>query len=118
MATPPIWSPRTRTQRRLKVVPIALRLPMTNARQSTRTVPDLLTDFKGRSVLVTGHTGFKGSWLALWLNQLGARVAGYALDPPTSPNHFDAARVAEVLADDVRGDIRDAELVEKALQKS
>ena len=37
--------------------------------------------FKGRSVLVTGHTGFKGSWLALWLNQLGARVAGYALDP-------------------------------------
>jgi CDP-glucose 4,6-dehydratase len=73
---------------------------------------------KGRSVLVTGHTGFKGSWLALWLDRLGARVAGYALDPPTSPNHFDAARVAEVLADDVRGDIRDAELLGKALQKS
>ncbi len=72
---------------------------------------------KGRSVLVTGHTGFKGSWLALWLDRLGARVAGYALEPPTSPNHFDAARVAEVLAADLRGDIRDAELVGKAVQK-
>jgi CDP-glucose 4,6-dehydratase len=39
--------------------------------------------WRGRSVLVTGHTGFKGSWLALWLNALGARVHGYALDPPT-----------------------------------
>jgi CDP-glucose 4,6-dehydratase len=77
-----------------------------------------LQAFQGRSVLVTGHTGFKGSWLALWLNRLGARVAGYALDPPTSPNHFDAALVAEVLAADVRGDIRDPESVGKAVQNS
>ena len=53
---------------------------------------------KGRSVLVTGHTGFKGSWLTLWLDRLGARVAGYALDPPTSPSHFEASGVADVLA--------------------
>jgi len=39
----------------------------------------------GKQVLVTGHTGFKGSWLALWLASLGAKVAGYALEPPTSP---------------------------------
>ncbi len=64
----------------------------------------------GRSVLVTGHTGFKGSWLTLWLDRLGARVTGYALDPPTSPNHFEAARIAEVLAADLRGDIRDTEI--------
>jgi len=72
---------------------------------------------QGRSVLVTGHTGFKGSWLTLWLDRLGARVAGYALDPPTSPNHFDAARVAEVLTADVRGDIRNPEMMGKAIQE-
>jgi CDP-glucose 4,6-dehydratase len=72
---------------------------------------------KGRSVLVTGHTGFKGSWLTLWLERLGARVAGYALDLPTSPNHFEASHIADVLTDDVRGDIRDAELVAKVVQQ-
>jgi len=50
--------------------------------------------FTGRSVLVTGHTGFKGSWLCLWLDRLGARVSGYALEPPTEPSNFVEARVA------------------------
>jgi CDP-glucose 4,6-dehydratase len=45
--------------------------------------------YKKRTVLVTGHTGFKGSWLALWLHHLGARVGGYSLAPPTEPNHWD-----------------------------
>ena len=72
---------------------------------------------KGRSVLVTGHTGFKGSWLALWLDHLGARVAGYALDPPTSPSNFEASKVAEVLAEDVRGDIRDGKLMAKTVAR-
>lgn len=45
--------------------------------------------YRGRRVLVTGHTGFKGSWLALWLRRLGAEVFGYSLAPPTSPNHWD-----------------------------
>jgi CDP-glucose 4,6-dehydratase len=45
--------------------------------------------YKGKRVLITGHTGFKGSWLALWLTSLGANVTGYALQPPTKPNHFD-----------------------------
>lgn len=50
--------------------------------------------WKGRNVFVTGHTGFKGSWLSLWLDSLGARVTGYALDPPTQPNLFEQAGVA------------------------
>ena len=45
--------------------------------------------YAGRRVLVTGHTGFKGSWLCLWLRRLGAQISGLALDPPTEPNHFD-----------------------------
>ncbi|MCD6347519.1 MAG: hypothetical protein J7L96_08890, partial [Bacteroidales bacterium] len=44
--------------------------------------------YKKRKVLITGHTGFKGSWLAFWLTQMGAEVLGYALVPNTSPNHF------------------------------
>ncbi|MBU0484987.1 MAG: CDP-glucose 4,6-dehydratase [Proteobacteria bacterium] len=59
--------------------------------------------YRGQRVLVTGHTGFKGSWLALWLNQLGARVAGISLDPDTSPNHFD---LLGLNIDDYRLDIR------------
>ena len=63
--------------------------------------------YKGKSVLITGHTGFKGSWLAVWLNLLGARVYGYALDPPTEPSLFDVARVSSVLASDTRADLSD-----------
>jgi CDP-glucose 4,6-dehydratase len=63
--------------------------------------------FSGRSVLVTGHTGFKGSWLALWLHELGAHVTGYALAPETTPALFEAARVEELLAGHVVADIRD-----------
>ena len=62
--------------------------------------------WKGTRVFLTGHTGFKGGWLALWLARLGAEVRGYSLDPATTPNLFTSARIAEVL-DDVRGDIRD-----------
>lgn len=59
------------------------------------------------SVLVTGHTGFKGSWLCLWLAELGARVSGLALAPAPGPTLFEAARVAERLAADHRVDVRD-----------
>jgi len=57
-------------------------------------------------VLVTGHTGFKGGWLSLWLHELGARVFGYSLAPTTTPNLFEQARLGETL-DDARGDVRD-----------
>ena len=64
------------------------------------------TFWKNKTVLVTGHTGFKGSWLAIWLNQLGAAVHGYALKPPTQPNMFTAAGVGKILKSNIN-DIRD-----------
>jgi CDP-glucose 4,6-dehydratase len=63
--------------------------------------------YAGRSVLVTGHTGFKGSWLSLWLAGLGAQVHGYALAPPTDPALFVLADVAGILASHHESDIRD-----------
>jgi len=74
--------------------------------------------FRGRSVMVTGHTGFKGSWLALWLHRLGARVTGYALAPPTQPNNFASAGVADVLARGYHADTRDAATFRKALEET
>ncbi len=62
--------------------------------------------WSNKKVLVTGHTGFKGSWLSLWLTQLGARVTGYALPPPTNPSLFELAHIAE-LVEHVEGDVRD-----------
>ena len=65
----------------------------------------------GRRVLVTGHTGFKGAWLSAWLLELGAEVAGLALDPPTEPSLFAQLGLARRL-DDGRGDVRDPAAVE------
>ncbi|PWQ95805.1 CDP-glucose 4,6-dehydratase [Leucothrix pacifica] len=62
--------------------------------------------WQGKRVYLTGHTGFKGSWLALWLGSLGATVKGYALTPPTQPSLFEQARVAEKIESEI-GDIRD-----------
>ena len=72
--------------------------------------------WRGRRVFLTGHTGFKGGWLALWLAQLGADVRGYALDPWTDPNFFTIARVGEVV-EDIRGDIRDAARLDSAMRE-
>jgi CDP-glucose 4,6-dehydratase len=71
--------------------------------------------WRGRSVFITGHTGFKGSWLSLWLHGVGARVHGYALAPPTTPSLFDVADVASVLASHTIGDVRDAHALRSAL---
>jgi CDP-glucose 4,6-dehydratase len=57
--------------------------------------------------MITGHTGFKGGWLTLWLNHLGASVHGYALDPPTDPSLFEAAAIARLLSSDTRADLGD-----------
>jgi CDP-glucose 4,6-dehydratase len=72
--------------------------------------------WKDRRVFLTGHTGFKGGWLALWLSQLGAKVRGYALDPSTEPNFFTEAGIG-FLVDDVRGDIRDGTKLEAAMRE-
>ena len=58
--------------------------------------------WQGKKVLVTGHTGFKGSWLSLWLKKLGAEVVGYALEPATSPALFQAAGVEAGMAVKIR----------------
>ena len=68
----------------------------------------------GRRVLVTGHTGFKGGWLALWLHQMGAEVSGFALPAPTDPSFFEQTRLAE-LVHHIEGDVRDAAAVEAAI---
>jgi CDP-glucose 4,6-dehydratase len=70
----------------------------------------LVDSYKGRKVLITGHTGFKGSWLALWLDSLGAQVIGYSLDPPTDPSFFHATGISDRLID-IRGDIRDRDTI-------
>lgn len=67
--------------------------------------------WKGRAVLITGHTGFKGSWLCWWLEHLGAKVAGLALDPPTSPSLFELSGLARAMAS-VKCDVRDLAAVE------
>jgi len=66
------------------------------------------TFWKDKKVLITGHTGFKGSWLSLWLQSLGANVLGYALPPPTKPSLFEIAHVADGMTS-IIGDVRDLE---------
>ena len=72
--------------------------------------------WNNKIVLVTGHTGFKGSWLCLWLQDLGANVIGYALAPPSDPNLFEEANVAQGMTS-LFGDIRDLGGMQKAIDK-
>jgi len=73
--------------------------------------------FRGRRVLITGHTGFKGSWLALWLHELGAEVTGFALAPETWPSHFELIKLKEII-NHIEGDIGDSRIVNKAFKKA
>ena len=73
-----------------------------------------LNIFKNSRVIVTGHTGFKGSWLTAWLKQLGANVMGISLDPPTYPSHFTASKI-NLGIKDIRMDIRNRAKLEKKI---
>ena len=73
------------------------------------------TFWRGKRVLVTGHTGFKGGWLALWLHRLGAEVAGAALAPDTTPSLFEAAAIGKVVRHHL-ADIRDAVAIASIVQ--
>lgn len=72
--------------------------------------------WRNKKVLLTGHTGFKGSWLSLWLQHMGAELTGLALEPPTSPNLFEIARVAEGMDSHI-GDIRNLSVVDNIFQQ-
>jgi CDP-glucose 4,6-dehydratase len=72
--------------------------------------------WQGRRVFLTGHTGFKGSWMALWLAELGATVCGYSLEPPSTPNLFEVARVGERVRHIV-GDVCDLPQLRAAMQE-
>lgn len=72
--------------------------------------------WKNRRVFLTGHSGFKGSWLSIWLNSLGAEVTGYALHPPSFPSLFELCKVNKLI-NSIQGDVRDASLLQKCMSK-
>ena len=71
--------------------------------------------WSGKRVFLTGHTGFKGSWLSLWLQSMGAELKGYALEPATFPDLFSAARIADGMQSEI-GDIRDLETLRSSMK--
>jgi CDP-glucose 4,6-dehydratase len=71
--------------------------------------------YKEKNILVTGHTGFMGSWLTKWLTMLDAEVCGYALDPPTQPNMYETLNIKGIVSQDVRGNINNKELLRRTL---
>ena len=75
-----------------------------------------LSIYKGKKVFLTGHTGFKGSWLCLFLHHLGAEVYGYALDPPTHPSLYETARIDELIHSSI-ADVRDYQTLLKVLSE-
>lgn len=80
-------------------------------------VSEIGTAYAGRRVLVTGHTGFKGSWLAIWLRALGAEVWGYSLPPITRPSHFELLGLEELISHRI-GDIRDGARVQSVFEEA
>ncbi|MDD2468568.1 MAG: CDP-glucose 4,6-dehydratase [Desulfobulbus sp.] len=73
--------------------------------------------WKGKRVFITGHTGFKGSWLCLWLHSMEAKISGYSLDPPTTPSHYALARIDE-LVDSTTADVQDLNSFANAMERA
>ena len=88
---------------------LEIKMPHTNIRQVNPSF------WRGKKVFLTGHTGFKGGWLTLWLASMGAKVTGYALAPNTTPNFFEVANVKNDLVRSDIADIRDLEKLQKAM---
>jgi CDP-glucose 4,6-dehydratase len=72
--------------------------------------------YKGKRVLITGHTGFKGSWLCAWLLDLGSTVAGYSVDVPTEPSHFESLALADRI-EHFQGDVRNKSSLQEAMNQ-
>lgn len=79
---------------------------------------DLFANFyRDKRVLITGHTGFKGSWLAIWLHELGAKVYGVGLEPYSKNDNYVLSGIGKKIEADLRGDIRDGQLMKKIFNK-
>jgi CDP-glucose 4,6-dehydratase len=78
------------------------------------TVQPFAAFYRGKKVFITGHTGFKGSWLCLWLHKIGAEVTGYALDPPTDPSLFELCKINQLVKSTI-ADVRDGSSLAKAM---
>lgn len=78
----------------------------------------LISEYKGKNVLITGHTGFKGSWLSLWLSKLGANVSGYSLLPESYPDNYSLSSVSDLLSDETIADIREKQSLNKAIKEA
>lgn len=76
--------------------------------------PSFAGFYKGKRVFITGHTGFKGSWLCLWLHSLGAEVTGYALKPPTDPSLYELCSIDKLVRSNI-ADVRDSASLSKAM---
>ena len=72
--------------------------------------------WKNKKVLITGHTGFKGAWLSIWLHRLGAEIVGLSLEPPTKKNIYDRSKIKN-LTKSLRGDIRNYSTEKKVIKK-
>jgi CDP-glucose 4,6-dehydratase len=77
-----------------------------------------LAFWKEKKVFLTGHTGFKGSWLSLWLTSMGAKVTGYALNPVSQPNLYDVLDISRIIDHSLIGDIRDLALLQKSMHEA
>src|SRR3990172_4209135 len=73
--------------------------------------------YKGKTVFLTGHTGFKGAWLSEWLLMLEARIVGFALDPPSTPSLFEQLDLERRIESDIRADVRDAQRLHSEIEK-
>lgn len=78
---------------------------------------DFLNFFKNKNILITGHTGFKGSWICIWLSMLGAKVSGYSIGIPTEVSMFNRLNISALIDTDLRGDIADIQALQSAMQK-
>lgn len=78
----------------------------------------VMSNYKGKNVFITGHTGFKGSWLSLWLSKAGANVFGYSIHPDTIPNNYTVSSVAELLSGETIADIRDKNTLRESIKKA
>ncbi|MBA3044805.1 MAG: CDP-glucose 4,6-dehydratase [Euryarchaeota archaeon] len=85
-------------------------------KKTDKNLVDCLRDFKGKTILITGHTGFKGGWLALWLESLGAKVIGLALPPPTEPSFLESTNLVNKITH-IIGDIREFDQVSSVMKK-